>query len=389
MRFRSTVALGSILLGPAAARGQSVEPPAGESGPEAVAATVDPRWSFSMRAQQSWDSNPIFVTADGEDSFAGDVGATLAYQKRGERGDLKFFADGSGRRYQSLGGEQSFNYGAGLEGRYRMTPRATVSATGRIGMDYTRLSRQLTDDGLLLPLARARTATAAGTFDLGLARATSLANEVRYESARFESDEFADGSQLRATSALRHAVSADDTLSLSYSFLNDFLPDATLQTHTISAGWNGALARRVSASASLGVNVVRSNTWENTLYGAASISSRHERGSLDLRYERSVGQAFGYGRHRLYDLAVCSFHHAASRRVDLSVALSYSNSKDPSDPPFRLVTQAGTAGIGFSLARQLRLAGGYTLNRTDEQGAEGPVLSHQVMLAMTYGVTWR
>ncbi len=380
--------IGLVLLGPVAARAQSVDPPAGEQAVPSVA-SVDPRWSFSLRAQESWDTNPVFREADGQDSFVGDVGATLAYRRQGQRGELKLFADGSGRRYEALDGEQSFNYGAGLEGRYRISPRATASAIGRLGMDYVRYSRQLTDDGLLLPLTRARTATAGGALELGLARATSLTTDVRYESARFDSDELVDGSQLRATATVGHAISSDDTLRFSYSFLNDFLPGEARQTHTLYAGWNGALSRRVSAGAALGANLGSGAAQGATLYGAANVSSRYQGGTVDLRYTRSVGQAFGYGRQRLYDLAVGSISHVVSRRLDLFAALSYSRSQDPSDPPFRIVTQAGTAGIGFALARQVRLTGGYTLNRSDEEGAGGPVLSHQALLGVSYGVSWR
>lgn len=379
--------LSLVVVGPAGARAQPANPPDNSvAATPSSGAAREPRWSFTLGAQEAWDSNPLFETAQAEESFVGELGATLSYRQRGRRGEMTLAADGSGRSYHALKGEQGLNYGAGLTGRYRLSSRAQASVLGRLGRTYTRSSRELTEAGLLLPLSRARTVTSSGSLDLRLASTTSLASEIRYDDVRFDSKTLVGGSQLRATSTLSHTLGGNDSLRLSYSYRSDFLPQDTRQTHTVSTGWSGVLWRRVSAGASLGVNLARGES--PSVGGSAHLVSRYQGGAVHLSYERSIGQAFGFGRQRLFEVAAASLNHTLNRRLDLGAALSHSHSWDSSDPLFRLSTQSGTAGIGFALNRQFRLAVRYTLDR-GESGTHAPVLSHQALLSVLYGVQWR
>jgi hypothetical protein len=386
------------------ARAQTRPPsprPSPSASPAAVApgdkqVTRPPRWALRLRAQESYDSNAKFATSE-TGSFEDQVGAGLSLRLYSRRGELGLAADGWGRRYHSVEGEDGFNYSGGLSGKYRFTQKVEGRIQGLFSDNVTRYDRQLTDAGLQLPLTRSRTMDGNGGLTFKLSTNTSLVAEGRYEQAEFDDPTLVDGSQGTASASLARSVNSTDRISLNYSYRNirrnDLtLGDTTRQVHDAFLGWGRTLRRRLTAELTGGASyrpTVGDIESRFDFYGSAMLTYLLQHGSIQARYSHTLGEAYGLGRERIGDVLSAGVTRRLGRHFDGSVGGIFGYSQDPQDPGFRYRTQTATAGLGILLSRDLRLIASYNVSRSRERVDSPTLLSQFGSLSLAYGVEWQ
>jgi hypothetical protein len=368
------------------------------SQPVAVegARVVSRTWAFGLRLQEGWDTNVRLLPVEDE-MFVDNVAATLSYQRRGTRGELGFSGRGGAVFYRDDSDLNEFTYTGGMAGAYQLSPRLRGSLSGGVSSAYTHDSAALTNQGLVLPLALARTVSGAGGFSYRMGSRTGLSGTGHYDRVSFRrAGDVADpaltgGELLGGGVSLDSGLSPRDTLSLGYDYQHSDVGEEDGTAHSLSLGWTRALGARISMNLLGGVTrfvLAGQESSDLTPKAAAGLSARLRRSTVSLQYSRRVDQAFGLGRDRLSDVISAAYSLTAGRRLRLAASGTYGFSRDPSDPGFRLRTGYYGGEIGVALARRLDLTGSYLFREREPEG--GPsVTGHSAGVSLTFGREWR
>lgn len=372
-------AMALLIMMPTEARAQS--PESGKASPKGGPAGI---WSLTLRLNQSWDSNVRFVAVEPESVFMNRLGAGLSRTWRGERGQLLISADGEGSVYHGASDLNRINYGGSLSGSHRASSRLEMSVVGGFSSAYGRDASVLVESGLLLPTTVIHTTTAGAGLAYRVSPGSTLTGRADFSRVDFREGDLQDGSSLAATTTWSRALGSQDTLSLSHVYQHTTSGDQTGRTHTLTAGWQRVLGRRLRFGGSVGVLRMSSENAAAKIrpQGGASLSARFRKSNVSAQYGRTVSQAFGFGRDRLADLVSANYELEATRRLRLQASWSLSRSRDPFDPEFRLDATTGTAGWALEVARGLSLEGGYAFRRN--AGSLPIAKSHAVSVSVTY-----
>jgi hypothetical protein len=351
-------------------------------------------WALGMRLQQGWDSNVHFVSAP-TDMLVGRVAARAAHARRGPRGDLTLSGEGAAALH---GGDSRLNqatYTAEAAGSREVSPRLTGHLSGGLGSVYARDSAVLSSQALLLPLVLTRTVAAGGGLRYRASPRTLLSAGTRYERVRFAETTSAPalvgGAVLGATAALDRQVNARDTFTFGFDHRQSDAAGRGGHGRSLTLGWSRTVSERLTVNGAGGpmhFTLAGRGTTGWTMRASAGLSARLRRSSLDLRYVRSVDQAFGFGRDHLSDLVSASYGVAAGRKVRLAASGTYGSLRDPTDAGFRQRTVRCDLEAGMAVARGLDVSATYTLRRASP--GQGPAVSGQSAgLGMTFGREWR
>jgi hypothetical protein len=162
-------------------------------------------------------------------------------------------------------------------------------------------------------------------------------------------------------------------------------------THSAFLGWNRVLGRRLTASALAGASryqFVNDDREGWAFRGAASLSARFRRSTLDARYDRSIDQAFGFGRDRLSDIFSAGYTVAPNRKVSLRAAGIVGVTRDPVDTAFRFMTQTGMGEISYGLGRRVDVVTTYSFRRYSPD-AGAAISGHALGVSLVYAREWR
>jgi hypothetical protein len=345
-------------------------------------------WSLTLSAEQRDDTNVQFQPGGIRDQV-GRLGGTLSYTATGQRTALTLAADGSGLWYRELSALDTVDYGGSVSVSRRLTQHSTLTLRDGVASRNSNDQPSLTEEGLLLPLARSLTNRAALGLESQLSARTSLSVSARHELARFDTPALSDGTTLSAGTVLRRRLRRADSVSADYTYSQSISRDVTIHLHTASVGWSGALGRRVLVELQGGASNFRhplSTSAPVTPTGAAGLTGRLDRHALGVRYSRAVNQAYGEGRLRAVDL-VSAVYSGGFGRLSLSANASRAISKDVAGSDFRF--DSDTLGVE---ARWL-VAGGWDLlaayswrERTDI--AAPPTRSRALKAGLVYRVDW-
>jgi hypothetical protein len=356
-------------------------------------------WTFSLRAQEQWDSN-FRLTTPAVETFSERLGLTLTHAKRSPRGTLALSADGWGALYHAASGLNGINGTAATSGTYELGPRTTFRAGATGSSVYAPESQALAAEGLILPLSRSQSISGTMGVLQRLGTRTVLSTDVRYDRfafSRADDEEFPDpaspqgGSLLVFATALAPRLNQNDSLVLGYDFQRSETGGRHAGTHGLSLGWSRIIGRRLAASASAGVSrfqLVTDSTKGWAFRSAAGLSAVFRRSALDAQYTRSIDQAFGFGRDRLSDIVSAGYTVRASRRVRLRAGGVMGLTRDPRDPSFRFVTQTATGALSYTLGRRIDLVTAYDFSRNDPEAGLA-VSRHVFGVSLGYTREWR
>ena len=122
--------------------------------------------------------------------------------------------------------------------------------------------------------------------------------------------------------------------------------------------------------------------------GHAGMSVSGRRTSLSLRYSRDFGQAFGYGRETIADLASVTASWTPVRALSFDAGGYFGYRRDPADDGYTIRSYVASTGFSWEITKDLGFGAHYYWERNDTEGFE-PTYGSRVMASLSYGVSWR
>jgi len=350
-------------------------------------------WNGNVGLQGSWDSNPRSSTL-GQQSYVESLGVGLGYTLNRPRSHVEFAARGMGLLNQGTARTGHFNYTGMLNVSRQATPRLALQFSEAVVSTYSQGAPFLAADGLLYPLVLSRTNNLSSGMTYQLTPRTNLSVTARHDWVGFDSSaSLLGGWQLTTGASLGRQITAVDSLSLSYSFRHSRVQGGTnrnTDTHTLMTGWTRRLSERFAVSASAGASQVNLVGFDPR-YGIvanAALTAQLRTGSVSLRYGHGMGQAYGFGRDRIFDLVGLAHSRSLGRNFSATVSGVYGRSRDLFDPTFGYDTQSYSLGLQYVAGRQWTLGAGYRWLYLD-QVVVAPSSSHIVSASLSYGWQWR
>jgi hypothetical protein len=201
--------------------------------------------------------------------------------------------------------------------------------------------------------------------------------QIGYRGLDYGTTGLMSGGQLDSGASLRLALDPETTASLRYTYQQNRAQVPAVSTQTALLQVEHNLSPRLKVDASFGVGVsdqagiaVPSGT---SWLGGAGLSGRHRRTRYDVRYGRSVYQAFGFGRNYLTDYGSAFVEHAFTKRLSGRTDLLYRRSQDVFAQRFFFTSQIYRASASYRIQRRT-LVGGFYSYRIIDRGDEIPVV---------------
>jgi hypothetical protein len=271
----------------------------------------------------------------------------------------------------------------------------------------------LESSGLPVSLVDSRTNTAEGALHVGVTRLTNLDLSVRHEKISFKNGAslpvtglLIGGNILTTDARLSRRIGNEDSLGLGYSYAFNLQEGTGADVQSTYLSWTGRLGRRVGAALTAGASRLSAVTlaatpgvpdptpppllpvaskWRPS--GSASLSAEFRRGSLNLGYARSVGQAFGFGVERVADIASLYGDHRFGRNTTMNLNGSYGRTREASGSDSNSFDTL-SAGAAFRqlLSRRFELSGGYSYGRIKPADTLiAPYRTGRAFFALAYG----
>jgi hypothetical protein len=357
-----------------------------------------------------YDSNIDFRVPDGPSSRAISARGSLARVFRSPRSDLRLGGTGSWHGYPEESELNRYNVNLGLDGSYRPSLNTTWRANASYGLGYSNSSPILSDQGVLLPLVKTRTAAGG----LGVTRTLGLRTSLRLDGRiyRIEFDQqdadtlgLVDGQSLRGTANLERRFGLRDSMAIEYSLeatLARQPPEAVegdggryYLTHFGSLQWNHVLSPRsgflLEAGASYTPEAVQAGLERReSFYGGASYSRQVKRSSVELFARREVAPAFGLGVSRVTNRFGLSATIPMGRAWSLRIGGTHMQPENPEGATFSY----GTADEAFvilarRLGRHFEVSSEGHYRRRGATGAFPEIEGYQVGVFLSLGGPWR
>jgi Putative beta-barrel porin 2 len=302
-------------------------------------------WLASLTAEQGYDSNVRFFTADTAD-LVSRANGTVAVTRQGARGRLSVSLAGSTIYFADTRDLNANTYGVGLDGERRLSPRTT----GRAGASYqTRLAADiggLTSGQPLLRTAYQRSYGGTGALERRFTFNTTGRVDVGYSSVSFDNPSLLPGSALTGSARLSRQLARRGMLVVLSEVQEGRTQGVPLSVQSLGAGWEprfgsifGRLVLGATRAASGGPAKILPT-------GAAQLGDSLGGGALVAGYARSVSQAFGLGVLLTTSVASASYDFQAKRGNFVTIGGAWSNS-GPSGGGVGTEFRTRTVSAGF------------------------------------------
>ncbi len=124
--------------------------------------------------------------------------------------------------------------------------------------------------------------------------------------------------------------------------------------------------------------------------GRAAIAAIGRKASIEARYERSFGQAFGYGRATIADIFRGIATWTPVRKLTVSADYNFGYRRSPGEEGTNTITSwIASGGFGWDVGGGVGFAARYSKEHNDTYTANVPVNGNKVSAALSYGVNWR
>jgi hypothetical protein len=368
---------------PAVARSQSNDKPG--SGQRAI-----PTWHFQVSASGSWYDNAAFLGSASEGSaWSTDGNVSLSHQSRFRTGMFSLSGFAGAIYYPEQNDFNQPTYGGALN--LNWTPSRGTTLT--LGQDFRRTSTRyltpLDSQGLPLPTTAMDYATTSVGLKERLSKTWQLGMDASFLVQRFDDDRLVGGDQLNAGVSLQHQLGRHGGVYLRYAYSSAFYENdrPSQSSHQALVGGQRQVEHGVGFELAGGVGYV---TATSSFYpsGRAGMTVTGRHATFALLYFRDFGQAFGYGRQMIGDLASATLTWSASRRVSFSGGYNFGYRRDPADESYTITSWVATAGFNWTIGEGVDLGAYYAWDHNDTKGQ--PVLQGgRVGATLRYGVDWR
>jgi hypothetical protein len=277
-------------------------------------------------------------------------------------------------------------------GGFVVSPHTNFQLTQAFSSTLTGYSTVLAETGLVLPQALVHRLGTTGSLSHQLSPKTSLAANIQYERNTFPNGELVDGSEFGIGVSATRRLSANHSVSASYNYESSSALGQRLGRNVLLGGWSGTLRPRLTASATLGIVNYETSVAgdrQTSPQGSATLAWRYPRWNFDVRYGRSVSQAFGLGRDRLADIAGLSIGRKLTKKIDLSGSYVYSLNRDPTDYNLSFTSQSYGGDLRWLFTRNFVATAGYVGRRNEPEGTALPLKGNVWTCAVSYTRDWR
>jgi len=364
----------------------------GLSAPASVRA---PRWEAQVRAGESWDSNPAYNPGGTDPSWITGGSASVSRDFVTRHGAVAFSASGALQRYSAVQSLNATTYEAHASGFEAASPHAEIGFDAGFSRSYTGDTRALTDSGQLLPQALVDRQSAALSLGERLSEVTTLTLRGRYQHLTFPSGNLVGGSQVDAGVTLSHKIGARQVWGVEGSYQSNASDtEKTGAVYGVTASWSGQLARRLAATAALGIASLESpgtSVRNNRPIGSAALTEKGRFWAGAIEYARQTGQIFGSDRDGLSDVVTARITRSFANEADLAFSYQHGWTRDPSDNLFSAKSDSVSAGFAFRIRRSLSLAASYSYLLNSPQtpeAADQQLARHVAQVSLVHVTRW-
>jgi hypothetical protein len=357
-----------------------------------------PTWHFKLSAGGSWYNNPFFVGAAPGTTWSTTGVASLSHEHIFRNGSISLSGNGGALYYPEVEGLNQPTYGGAVGLAWTPGRRTHLNLRQDYQRSNTRNLMQLDPEGLPLPTSGLDNATTLLTFDQRLSRRWEFQVGGSYLFRRYDDPRLIGGDELGANARLGVQAGRTGLAFLAYQYtasqINEVvqpqpgLEDGALRSHQGLIGYARRPVRGFAFEIAGGVGYVESMQ-KTYPAGRASIASIGRKASIEARYERSFGQAFGYGRPTVADVFSGIVTWTPVRRLTVSADYNFGYRRHPGVEENTITSWIASGGLGWDVGGGVAFAARYSKERNDTYSVDVPVMGDRVSLALSYGVDWR
>jgi hypothetical protein len=362
-----------------------------------------PTWHFRVAAGGGWYDNPFFVGGAPDTSYSADGTATLSHEYTWRSGSFGLSGNGGVIYYPELSAFNQPTYGGAATLQFgSRRSRFTLSQTyQRSNTRY--LSELDTAQGLPLPTSGYVSANSLMNWEYQFSRSWQFGVNGRFFYRDYDDPILVGGNEASGGARLGTRAGRKGLVYLSYQFTSSLIQEnllhprpeneGRLRSHQVLAGYLKQPQSGWGYELAGGINYIES---VQKVYpaGRASISHRGRREALEAHYERTYGQAFGYGSASLADIAGAYFSWAIVRRVTLQADYNFGYRRDPENDSNTITSWIASAGLNWAVGGGVGFGVRYIREHNDTfarlpQAEPGLVTGNRVSASLSYGVDWR
>jgi hypothetical protein len=375
----------TTLCGSALARAQTrpslVPPPPAKKGA--------PTWHFKLVGGGTWYNNPFFLGAAPGTTWSTTGEASLGHDHRFRSGVFTWSGNGGAIYYPEVDGLNQPTYG-GAVGLSWSPGRGRTKIDMR--QDYQRSNTRslvtLDPEGLPLPTSGLDSAISYLTFDLKLSRSWEFQAGGNYVYRRYDDPRLIGGDEAGVNARLGTRVGRNGLAFLAYEYTSSRIQGNALRSHQGLLGYHRRPLQGFVLEVAGGFGYVES---VQKMYpsGRAAIASIGRKASIEARYARSFGQAFGYGRPTIADIFSGIATWTPVRRLTASADYNFGYRRSPGDEANTITSWIASGGFGWDVGGGVGFVARYSKEHNDSYAATVPVKGNKVLVAVSYGVDWR
>ena len=359
-----------------------------------------PTWHFKLSAGGSWYSNPFFVGAAPGTTWSTTGGASLGHEHIFRSGSFAWSGNAGALYYPEVDGLNQPTYGGGISLVWMPGRRTKIDLRQDYQRSNTRNLLALDSEGLPLPTSGLDSATSQLTFDQRLSRRWEFQLGGSFLYRRYDDPRLIGGDELGAHARLGTLVGRNGLVFVSYQYTasrigtsttqggTDLPYGSSLRSHQGLFGYQRRAVRGIAFELAGGVGYVES-VQKAYPSGRASVAWIGRKASLEARYARSFGQAFGYGRPTVADVFSAVGTWTPVRRLTVSADYNFGYRRNPAEEANTINAWIASAGFGWDVGGGVGFSARYSKERNDTYSVNVPVMGDKVSVALSYGLNWR
>jgi len=347
-----------------------------------------PTWHFKLAGGGTWYNNPFFVGAAPGTTWSTTGVASLGHEHTFRSGNITWSGNGGALYYPEVDGLNQPTYGGSIALLWAPGRRTSLNLSQSYQRSNTRNMLGLDPEGLPLPTSGTSNAVTLLTFDQKLSRRWEFQVGGTFVYRRYDDPRLIGGEEVGGNARLGTRAGREGLAFLSYQYTSSRIEGNALRSHQGLFGYQRRPPRGFAFEVAGGIGYVEA---VQKVYpaGRAAIASIGRKASIEARYERSFGQAFGYGRPTVADVFSGIVTWTPVRRLTVSADYNFGYRRSPGNEGNTINSWIASGGFGWDVGGGVGFSARYSKERNDTYAANVPVMGDRVAVALSYGVDWR
>lgn len=360
-------------------------------------------WHFRISAGGEWYENPFFIGAAPGTSYSANGLATLSHEYTWRSGSFTLSGNGGAIYYPEISVFNQPTYGGTATLQFG-SRRSKFNIIQTFQRSNTRnLSELDAAQGLPLPTSSYVSTNSLLTWDLQLSRSWQLSMNGRFFYRDYDDPLLVGGDEASGGLRLGTRAGRKGLVYVSYQFTSSriqenlhypqTLDQRRLRSHQALLGYLKQTPHGFGYELAGGISYVES-VQKAYPAGRASISHRGRKEALEAHYERTFGQAFGYGRTAVADIVGAYFNWDVVRRVTFQADYNFGYRRNPENESDTLTSWIASAGLNWAVGGGVGFGVRFIREHNDTfatfaQSNSLLVTGNRVSASLSYGVDWR